>query len=1158
MELQNYFADLERKVKTVYSIAEQAREKGLDPSDNVEIPLATSLAERVTGLISIKYPQIKDNRIVKRIRELEEKYKPLDPAVALTISEEIAKQVFCKFENLEDAMDAGIRIGLAYMTLGVVSSPLEGYTFFKLKKSSKGLDYIAPYYSGPIRSAGGTAAAFSLIIVDHLREIMGFTTYDPTEKEIKRYVAELYDYHERITNLQYLPTEEEIEFLAKNLPVQLSGEPSEDREVSNYKDLPRIETNLIRSGICLVLGEGLAQKAPKILKMIKKLRKDGFKLSAWDFLEEYVELHKKRESGKTDTSPTYLHDLVAGRPVLGHPSRSGSFRLRYGRSRYSGYSALSINPSTMAVLGDSIANGTQLKIELPTKGCAITSCNSINGPIVKLIDDSVIKLNDPKIAEKCYQKIKEIIYLGDLLIPYGDFANRNHVLMPCGFNEEYWFSYIKKKNPDKSKEEFQNVTLREAKGISKNLDIPLHPKHIFFWTQITEEQLFSLIDWLCESKIEDNKLILPYSENEKEKFLIAKRALELLGAEHFVNYPQEVLISKEITEALLLNLGIEQIEDFDKSKEKLSKLRTLRENENIGSDVLSIINYLCNYEIKDLAGTFIGARMGRPEKAKLRKLTGSPNVLFPVGEAGGRFRSVQNALGKKVYSDFPLYYCSSCNVETIYFICEVCGTKTQKRSYCKLCRKYVDEDPMHGKNKEHNIQSYYNRAINMQHYLDSSMRNLNFNKEEIPELIKGIKGTSSEDHVPENLSKGILRAMFGLHVNKDGTIRYDATELPATHFKPKEIRTSIEKLRKLGYIHDIKGKNLDSEEQILELKPHDVILPDSDKSPDEKAGDVFFNMANFLDNLLVRFYGLRPFFELKSKEDLIGHLVMCIAPHNCAGVVGRIIGFSHVQALLASPYIHAAMRRDCDGDEAAFTLLMDCLLNFSKKYLPAHRGGTQDCPLVLNTRIRANEVDDMVFDLDVFSELPLELYEAASNYSHPSKVKLEQIRDRLGTEHEFTDIGFTHDTNDINDSVLCSSYKTLATMQEKVFSQMDIAEKIRAVDESDVARLVITRHFIRDIKGNLRQFTTQQFRCVDCNEKYRRPPLKGNCLKCEGKIIFTVSEGTIIKYLEPAIQLAKKYNIPPYVKQSLELAKNYIESIFGKETEKQKSIKQWF
>jgi DNA polymerase II large subunit len=124
--------------------------------------------------------------------------------------------------------------------------------------------------------------------------------------------------------------------------------------------------------------------------------------------------------------------------------------------------------------------------------------------------------------------------------------------------------------------------------------------------------------------------------------------------------------------------------------------------------------------------------------------------------------------------------------------------------------------------------------------------------------------------------------------------------------------------------------------------------------------------------------------------------------------------------------------------------------------------------------------------------------------------------------------------------------------------QMGLAEKIRAVNTSDVARLVIERHFIRDIRGNLRKFSGQQFRCIDCNEKFRRPPLAGKCTKCDGRIIFTIAEGSIVKYLEPAINLAEKYEISDYLKQSLELTKSFIESIFGRETEKQEDLGKWF
>ena len=131
-------------------------------------------------------------------------------------------------------------------------------------------------------------------------------------------------------------------------------------------------------------------------------------------------------------------------------------------------------------------------------------------------------------------------------------------------------------------------------------------------------------------------------------------------------------------------------------------------------------------------------------------------------------------------------------------------------------------------------------------------------------------------------------------------------------------------------------------------------------------------------------------------------------------------------------------------------------------------------------------------------------------------------------------------------------------MAEKVRHQMELVEKIRAVDTSDTARLIIEKHFIRDMRGNLREFSMQNFRCVSCNEIMRRPPLKGTCPKCSGKIIFTVHEGGVRKYLEASIELAEKYNLTPYLKQHLDLTKRYIDSVFGREPEKQEKLETWF
>jgi DNA polymerase II large subunit len=71
-------------------------------------------------------------------------------------------------------------------------------------------------------------------------------------------------------------------------------------------------------------------------------------------------------------------------------------------------------------------------------------------------------------------------------------------------------------------------------------------------------------------------------------------------------------------------------------------------------------------------------------------------------------------------------------------------------------------------------------------------------------------------------------------------------------------------------------------------------------------------------------------------------------------------------------------------------------------------------------------------------------------------------------------------------------------------------------------------------------------------------PLSGKCSACGGKLIFTISEGSIIKYLASALNLARTYNVSPYLLECLEITEKDIQGIFGKEKEKQEALKRWF
>ena len=1162
--MENYFSALDRGVKKAVDVANRARAKGYDPEQSTDIPIAHNMAERVEGLISAVTPQIKGSGIVERIQELEKQFGTLAWQVALQIAKEVAEEKFCRFRDRKEAIETGIRTGFAYVTVGVVSAPLEGFIELKIKKRHDGKEYLAPSFTGPVRGAGGTAAAFCVLLVDFLRRENGYAPYDPSVQEVNRIITELDDYHDRVTNLQYRPSAEELAYLVRNLPVEVDGEPSETIEVSNYKDLPRIETNKIRSGVCLVVSM-LALKAPKIWKELSSWGSD-FGLQSWNFLERFIEIQKrqkakdvKSEDGqKISPDFTFISDLVAGRPVLTFPLAAGGFRLRYGKTRMSGFSAASIHPITMRVLEEYIATGTQLKTERPGKAAAITPCDTIEPPIVRLKNGNVLKLDEKTIDKQTLADIEEILFLGDLLISYGDFYDRAHPLVPAGYVEE-WFAQeleeaIKKKYSSldmlKASQESEVAadrlqvqlehplrfvpTAKEALAMCRTFEVPMHPCYTYYWKCLGPNHIKLFEQNIALVRKSENKLVFPYA---------LKRCLELAGIPHVNAANEFCVVTGSHAEALEVCLGLSR-PDFAEQFRKAAK--------DEGS-FLKVLQSVSLVKIMDKCGTFIGARMGRPEKAKMRKMTGSPHVLFPVGQEGGRLRSFQGAIDSgKVTADLPIYRCGKCDKETVYARCETCDSGTEKQYHCPHCGILTESKCIHG-----NASPFRTKAINISELLQASLAKLK--TKTFPDLIKGVKGTSNETHVVENLVKGILRAKHNVYVNKDGTIRYDMTEIPLTHFTPQEIGTGIGKLRELGYEKDIYGKPLADETQLLELKPQDLVLPGNASLGEESAKVSLFKISKFIDELLVKLYGQRSFYSLKTEDDVIGCLVVGLAPHTSAGILGRVIGFSQTQCMLAHPLFHAAMRRDADGDESCVMLLMDSLLNFSRQYLPNKRGArTMDAPLVLTARLIPSEVDDLAFRFDVSWQYPLKLYRAAAEYRLPWEVKVPLMGDYLGTERQYEGYGYTHLLSGINIGLNSSAYKTLPSMEEKLKGQMAIAEKVRAVDQAEVARLVIEKHFIKDIKGNLRKFSVQQFRCVNCNRKFRRPPLIGRCDKCDGKLMFTISHGSIVKYLEPAISLANKYHVSPYLRQTLDLTRRHVDEVFGQDKEKQTGLGAWF
>ena len=602
-----------------------------------------------------------------------------------------------------------------------------------------------------------------------------------------------------------------------------------------------------------------------------------------------------------------------------------------------------------------------------------------------------------------------------------------------------------------------------------------------------------------------------------------------------------------------------KVEDLGpKNTESLFAAKKL-EDEHAITGCLWLVRKCSSLRWENSVSIRIGARMGRPEKAAPRE---KPVVhsLFPIGADGGPQRLMSVAVDKDSYrADVGKRRCQKCGQPTITLRCNAVDEETQQ-----VCGGRSEMPPLDDEKKGRRRRGVP-QTIKIAKMMEGARVNLGLDR--LPKQIKGLKKLMSKDQTPEALEKGILRAMHGVPVFRDGTVRFDMSDVPITHFTADEISVPWPRLLDLGYSHDIDGNALESGTQMLEIYPQDFIV--------SKAGaDFFLRTSKYLDDLLERFYGLPRFYNAEIAEDLIGQLLIGLAPHTSGGVLSRIIGWSNSSGGYAHTLFHASKRRNCDGDEDAIMLLMDGLLNFSKKILPANRGGQMDAPLVLTTRLNPTEVDKEALNVDAAWYYPSSFYEASKQQVHPKVLEkeLDIVENRLGNVSAVRGYGYTHDTRSMDEGPALSAYKTLETMVDKMNGQLRLGGRLRAVDVKNVASSVVRSHFLPDLRGNLVAFTRQKIRCVSCGHSYRRIPLSGHCIQptkkaahslgshgvsgggsdtCKGNLALTVSQGAVRKYIKVTKHVMETYGVDHYTKQNVEWLAASVESLFNNDKAKQ-------
>ncbi|SEN60359.1 DNA polymerase II large subunit [Halorientalis persicus] len=948
---ERYFDRLEADLDDAFEVATAARERGGDPTKDVEIPTARDMADRVENILGI-------DGVAERVRELEGEMSREEAALELV--EDFVDGSVGDYDTDAGKIEGAVRTAVALLTEGVVAAPIEGIDRVEVLENDDGTEFVNVYYAGPIRSAGGTAQALSVLVADYARSLLGMDEFKARKDEIGRYAEEV-DLYDQETGLQYSPKEKESKFIAEHMPIMLDGEATGDDEVSGYRDLERIDTNSARGGMCLVFAEGIALKAPKIQRYTRNLEEvewpwlqdlidgtigkddgsetdqgetsddaSGEAASDADDADDTAEDEADEPAGppRVDPSEKFLRDLIAGRPVFTHPSEPGGFRLRYGRSRNHGFATAGVHPATMHLVDDFLATGTQIKTERPGKAAGVVPVDTIEGPTVRLANGDVRRIDDPAEALEVRNGVEAILDLGEYLVNYGEFVENNHPLAPASYTVEWWEQDFAASDADVQamrdsvRVDLDDPSAEEAIEWATEYDAPLHPKYTYCWHDVSVAEFERLTAAVADAEVAktdgavlsddgagdpaEGDLIVPRPEAEDAD---VAGVLESLLVEHR-QYEDRLVVPD--WKPLVLSLGLTERLEREWAP---ADLPTAAREYADGDNAIRAVNAVAPFEIRERAPTRIGNRMGRPEKSESRELSPAVHTLFPIGEAGGSQRDVSKAADAgdavegtqgEIEVQVGRRECTDCGTRTYEARCPDCNGVTDAVYVCRDCDIEVEPDES-GRAECHRCESLASpvqtETISVREQFRDALDEVGL-RENAFDIVKGVKGLSSKTKTPEPIEKGILRAKHGVSAFKDGTVRYDMTDLPVTAVRPAELDVTADQFRELGYEEDMQGEPLRHDDQLVELKVQDIVLSDG-------AAEHMLKTADFVDDLLESYYGLDPFYDVDDRQELVGELVFGMAPHTSAATVGRIIGFTSAAVGYAHPYFHAAKRRNC-------------------------------------------------------------------------------------------------------------------------------------------------------------------------------------------------------------------------------------------------------
>jgi DNA polymerase II large subunit len=1055
-----------------------------------EIKFADTLQDKVEFLLKLK-------GISSRLKEL--KHKLSREEMVLQICQDFLDRKFGDLSKIE-LVQLCVRCAVCIITDGVVSAPIQGIPKIAEQSNTDGSTYVEIYYAGPIRGAGGTASALSLLVCQYMSRKLGYSKYQATPQELERYCGEILKYI-KLHPVIRSPSIPQIKKIVLNCFICITGLATEIQEVDSYKYLPRVKTPKLRGGMSLIIVEGVFMRAKKILKYTKLFNLD------WDWLSQM--LSQQQENSKPKSSikdlnpnqPKFLQTVSIGKPVLSRSKSKNGFRIRLSRSRNTGIGSRNLNPYTIKLL-KFVNVGTQFIIQSPGKALGVAPNSSLQPCKVKIKQGSFLSVNSDQVYTKVKDQITQIVDLGEIGISLGDYIESSCKVPKHDFCFEIWKHFLKDKGLQHT---YNPKEYHKTIEFSKINNLPFYP------------DLHPLVDYINYQEYKDlrNSLLKTNLIN----FNLDSKSLDLIQTLGLLYNFDNITKKYSFTHPLVVsNFFL-----LDKSDLDYSKYTTIQD----------IVNSNSNIKIDHKGLNILDCRVGRVESAVVSEVKPKIHGLYEIGSLNLPVNIVNKVLDKNLKLKAKLRA----------RFCQVCNKVTYKPYCCSKSTKYLS-----GESSDQEIQiiedplqatSFLTKTFEFDFSQDFLQAFNNLNQSLGDYTIKVSNKTVYGIYEFQAIEKIILRAKYDISAWKDGTSRYTFSNLTLTHFRPIEIHTQIKELKHLGYTHDINGIELTDINQVLELRPQDIIV-------NYASLVYFYKVTKFIDQLLVKFYGSKPFYNIFSPLKLIGHYFLGQSPHTCAAVACRVIGYTkHTNVLYGHPIFHCAKRRNCDGDGDTLLLLGDTLLNFSQAFMRRGNGAKMNIPLMISKNIFLSEVDKECRNLDFYSEYPLEFYQGFDPLSIENPKILQNKKDQ---EINNLNMGYTTETNLIELDNDYNAYKKIHITKQKLQEQFKLCKSIRNLkNQTIVFEKVLKTHLIPDIVGNIRSYLKQNLRCGKCKTSYRAPTLNGLCRFCKTPLKLTVYPNSVKKYMPYVDMISKLYELDLFTKQKINLFKRELQEIFIQE-----------